>query len=253
MQQQVLLAAWPKNLPRRFQALARLSHPRRVPPYQLSDLRALQHARRVQEFTDCIRCSGTTGTWTECMFANRADYSAFAPNGTSEGSLLSGVNEQPVIPALFWDGTKAFGRTISIVARGVLTTVSTPTLTFQLRLGTTAGAAYLSGVSVGVSAAITTASGVTNKYWELRFDLTCDTPGMGSSNTTLSGAGYVMSPGGFASPFTYALEPTTPDTAVWTATIDNSVTQYLNVSCTWGTANASNSITLKQLLVLGLN
>jgi hypothetical protein len=253
MQQQVLLAAWPKSLPRRFQPLARLRQQPREAPYQLADVLALRHARRLQDLTDSIRCSGTTGTWTECMFANRADYSAFAPNNTSEGSLLSGVNEQPVIPALFWDGTKAFGRTISIVARGVLTTISTPTLTFQLRLGTTAGSAYLSGASVGVSAAISTASGVTNKYWELRLDLTCDTPGQGSGNTTLSGAGYVMSPGGFASPFIYALEPTTPDTATWTATIDNSVTQYLNVSCTWGTANASNSITLKQLLVLGLN
>jgi hypothetical protein len=240
-------------MPRTFRPAARLKHSPRVAPYQLADLLALDHARRLQEFSDSIRCSGLTGTWTECIFANRADFTAYAPNNTSEGSLLAGVNEQPVIPALFFDGTKAFGRTISILARGVLGTSGTPTITFQARLGTTSGSSSLSGTSVGVSAAITTASGVTNKYWELRLDLTCDTPGIGSGNTTLSGAGYVMSPGGFASPFIYPLEPTTPDTATWTATIDNSVTQYLNLSCTFGTANASNTITLKQLLMMGLN
>ncbi len=58
---------------------------------------------------------------------------------------------------------------------------------------------------------------------------------------------------GFASPFTYAIEPTTPDTATWTAVIDASLTYYLNVSVTWGTSSSSNTITLKQLLLYGLN
>lgn len=249
---QALLPDWPVSLPRTFRPVARLKHMPRVPRHEAVDCLAVRAAQRLQERDAAIRCSGTTGTWTECIFANRADYSAVS-NVSSETSLLSGTNEQPAIPALFWDGNKAWGRAISLVARGVLSTTGTPTLTFQIRLGTTVGATYLSGTSVGVSTAITTQSGVTNKQWEVRFDLACYTPGQGSGNTTLSGAGYVKSSGGFASPYEYFLQPTTPDTATWTATIDNSVSQYVNLSVTWSAASSSNTITCKQLFVFGNN
>ena len=224
----------------------------RIPQYQLLDLMALQQARRLQRRGNAIQCSGLTGTWTELFFSNRADYSAFNTSA-AEGSLLAGVNEQPVIPALFFDGTRAFGRGVSILARGVLGTTSTPTITFQFRLGTTSGSSYLSGTSVGVTAAITTQSGVSNKWWEARLDIICNTPGIGTGNTTLNCSGYVGSPGGFASPFAYAVEPTTPDTATWTAVVDSSLTQYLNMSVTWSASSPSNTITLKQLMAAGLN
>ena len=183
--------------------------------------------------------------WMTKIFSNRADYTAFA-SSASEGSLLAGLNLQPVIPALSMNES-AFSRTFSLLARGVVSNTGTPTIIFQVRSGTTSGSTYLSGTSVGVSAAITTSSGITNKWWELRLDLTCNTPGIGS-NTTVSGAGYVASPGAFASPFVYALEPTTPDTATWTATIDESLTQYINLSVTWSASSSSNTITCKQLM-----
>ncbi len=197
--------------------------------------------------------SATTGTWTECVWNNRADFAA-VNTFTSEQSILgAGPNDQPVFPALFFLGKQGVGRVVTILARGVMGTTSTPTLIFQFRLGITSGIAFLSGTSIGVSPTITTGSGVSNVYWEARLDLTCYTAGIGTGNTTLSGAGYVMSPKGFASPFFYALEPTTPDTATWTCTIDNSVTQYLNLSATWGSSSSSNTITVKQLIVSGLN
>ena len=196
--------------------------------------------------------SATTGTWTELLWVNTADFSALA-SFTSEASLLGGLNDQPVLPALFFHNKQGRGRTITILARGVLGSTGTPTYTFQARLGTTSGSGYLSGTSVAVSAAITTASGVTNKWWEMRLDLTCNTPGIGTGNTTLSGSGYVSSPGGFASPFVYPLEPTTPDTATWTSTIDESLTQYLNLSVTCSSSSSSNTIQIKHLLVSGLN
>lgn len=240
--------AWPAGFPRRRYDIGR-------PRYQLHehdwlDQRSIATARALRD--NELRLSGTTGTWAEVAFVNTADYTAMS-NQSAETSLLSGVNEQPVLPALFFFNKQGRHRVIDIIARGVLGTTSTPTITFQWRLGTTSGPTFLSGASIGVSAAITTSSGVTNKWWESRLTLQCNTTGIGSGNSTLSGAGYVSSPGGFASPFVYALEPTTPDTATWTATFDNSVTQYVNLSATWSAASASNTITCKQLLLLGLN
>jgi hypothetical protein len=248
-----VLPPWPKDLPRRFRPLATFTGLPKLSAAEALDLIAVQRARRLRDQESVIRCGGLTTTWTECTFSNRADYTAVASTN-AEASLLAGVNEQPWFPAGYFDqANRGPGRGISLLARGLLGTTGTPTIIFQVRLGTTSGSAYLAGTSVGVSAAITTSSGVTNKWWELRLDLICNTTGIGSGNTTLAGAGYVTSPGGFASPFVYALEPTTPDTATWTSTIDNSATQFVNLSVTWSASSASNTITLKQLLCLGLN
>jgi hypothetical protein len=191
-----------------------------------------------------------TGTWTECIFTNRADYTALA-SFTSEASLLGGLNLQPTLYPSFFEGTRSFGRGLSIVARGVLSVTATPTYTFTVRIGT--ALASIGGTVVGISNAITAINGVTNKWWELRLDLVCNTPGQGSGNTTVSGSGYVVSPGGFGSPFVYPLEPSAPDTATWTATLDNSAANYVNLSATCSASSASNTIQCKQLIVLGLN
>lgn len=240
--------SWPRGLPRLFKPLGRLQHGVNVTP----DMLAMHRARCLSEREHAIRNSFLTGTVTEQMFVNTADYTAFNTS-SAEGSLLAGTNEQPIIPATFFFNKQGRHRCIRLIASGVLGTTSTPTIIFQVRAGTTSGSSFLSGTSLGVSAAITTASGVTNQAWELVLDLQCNTTGIGTGNTTLSGAGWVNSPGGFASPFSYALEPTTPPTATWTATIDNSLTYYLNLSVTWSASSASNTITCKKLWLLGLN
>lgn len=241
---------WPSFIPRVFRPVATLKNSQKLRPYQALDLAAMEAAAERER--NAIQCSAYTGTWTEAMFTNRADYTALA-SFTSEASLLAGGGSvQPVLQAFFFDSTKV-GRAARLLCRGVLGTTGTPTYTFQVRLGTTSGSAFLSGTSVGVSVAITTASGVTAQLWELVLDLTCTSPGIGSGNTTLSCAGYVMSGGGFASPFWYALEPTTPPTATWTATVDSSVNQYFNVSVTSSASSASNTLTVKQLQLHGLN
>lgn len=246
---QSTITPWPKSFPRVFRPMARFSPGFPVTP----DMLAVAEARRRHRQSEAIRNSFLTGTVTEQMFVNISDYTAFNTS-SAEGSLLAGgSNEQPIIPATFFANKQGHHRAIRIEASGVLGTTSTPTVIFQVRLGTTSGSTFLSGTSVGVSAAITTASGVTNKWWQLCLDLQCNTVGIGTGNTTLSGAGYVMSPGGFASPFIYALEPTTPDTATWTATIDNSLTYYVNVSATWSSSSASNTITCKRLGLWGFN
>jgi len=243
------LPQWPRSIPRVFRPIAKIKLPD-LDAGGLIDFLALRRARQLERRLAAIQCSGLTGTWSECFFRNKGDFTAVNTTA-SETSLLAGQNQQPTIPALFFD-QQPF-RSVGFLARGILGTTSTPTIIFQCRLGTTVGSATLSGTSCGVSPQITTSSGVSNKWWELRLDLTCTVGGQGAGNATLSGAGYVSSPGGFASPFVYALEPTTPDTATWTLTLDDSVTQYFNLSATWGTNSASNTITAKQLLAFGYN
>lgn len=211
----------------------------------------LAEARRQHRRAHAVKNSFLSGTVTEVIFQTVADYTAIA-SFTTELSLLSGAR-QPSFPAGFFDNQNKPGKGIRIFARGVLGVTGTPTYTFQVRLGSTAGPTFITGTSVGVSAAITTQSGVTNVYWELGMDLICTVPGIGTGNCTLSGAGLVSSPAGFASPFVYPLEPTTPNTATWTSTIDDSVTQYLNLTVTSSASSASNTLTMKQLLVYGLN
>lgn len=243
----VLVPSWPRELPRQFKHRAGLS--RRFLVSQAIDGLAMQDARR--RLLERESSGGLTQTWSELIFGNRADYTALA-SFTAEASLLGGVAEQPWLPAGYFDGLKGFGRTISLFASGVVSSTATPSYTFQVRMGTTSGSATLSGSSVGVTAAIVTGSGISNRYWNLRLDLTCYTPGIGTGNCTLSGAGFVFS-AGFASPFTYAIEPTTPDTATWTQTLDASLTQYINLSVTSTASSASNTIQCKQLLLVGWN
>lgn len=245
------LITWPKEYPRVMKPWGQIRH-QPIPRHEVGDFLALQRAREIERAMEGIRCSGTTGTWGELMFVNTADYSAFNTSA-SEGSLLAGVNEQPVVPALYFFNKQGRHRGLTLRASGVLGTTSTPTIIFQVRFGTTSGSAYLSGTSAGVTAAITTASGVSNKWWELQLDLQCNTGGIGTGNTTMSGAGYVTSPSGFATPFIYPLEPTTPDTATWTFVTDNSLTYYINLSVTWSASSPSNTITCKKLWMFGWN
>ena len=97
---------------------------------------------------------------------------------TSEDSLLKGTNQLPVFPALYFDGALGRGRRFRFQAKGVLSCTGTPTYTFTVRLGATGTAA--TDTVIGISAAITCASGITNKPWELNLELTCRTPGQGA-------------------------------------------------------------------------
>lgn len=245
---QKLLPTWAPAMIRRAKPFAHGTL--RMNAAQYIDRLALQAARDLRDSSP--EMSGTTGTWAELMYANGADFTAVNTTA-SEASIIAGTNEQPTLPSNFFFNRQGLRRTIVLEAQGVLGTTSTPTIIFQVRLSSTVGTSTLSGASLGVSAAITTASGVTNKWWKLRLVLVCTVVGQGANNATVAGAGEVTSPGGFASPFIYALEPTTPDTATWTQTFDNSLQQYVNASVTWGTSSASNTITCKQLMMWGLN
>lgn len=180
--------------------------------------------------------------FSSLLWSNLADHTTLS-SFTSEASLLGGTNQLPAFPALWFDSQNAKGKVFEFEASGVLGSTGTPTYTFTVRLGS---ATDLTGTAIAVSAAITTASGVSNKWWRLWLRAVCRTPGQGAGNTTFSVDGFVVSPGGFASPFMYPLEPTTPDTATWTvAPINSGVVNYLNLSVACSASSASNAITCK--------
>jgi hypothetical protein len=191
-----------------------------------------------------------TGTNTELLYASTAV--GIAKNTFTAETALNDeatMGPQVFLPGGFWLPSKAsLGRGIKIVARGILSSTATPTYTFSVRLA--ASEAATSGPVVLGSAAITTGSGVTNQYWKLEGDVVLETVGTTTGTATVRGVGEIISPGtankidpvygGSASPGTVATVP---------LKAPNFVT--VNVACS--ASSASNTITLQQLLIYGLN
>lgn len=184
--------------------------------------------------------------YSKLLFANhKADYTSLS-SFTSDASLLAGNALQPRVPTGLFDGPDAVGRTLLFRAAGVLGSTGTPTYTFTVRLGTTIAA--VSDAAIASSAAITTASGVSTKMWDLELRIVCRTPGQGAGGTTFSVNGFVRSPGGFASPFAYALTQAGGESGTWTvapANFDPVKENYLQLSAACSASSASNVITCK--------
>lgn len=208
--------------------------------------------RRVRRKLRELRAAVDGRKFSDLIYANYADFTAHA-NSTSETSLIdrASADEQPTFPAGYFLEHR---RTFWVRASGVVSNTGTPTITFQVRVGSVVGPTDLTGTSVGVSAAITTQSGVSNKKWDLELFGTVNAPGQGSNACTLNCHGNVFGRGwmGASGVDLQPLEPTTPDTATWTATINGAVQNYLNLSATWSAASASNTITCKSLVVVAL-
>lgn len=191
-----------------------------------------------------------TGTNTELIYASTAAGTA-KNTFTSEVQIndTAGMGAQAHLPADFWlpNNTQP-GRGIRIVARGILSSTATPTYTFTIRFG---AAANTSSAIVLGSAALTTGSGVSNQMFELEGDVILTTLGAAGTNSTVRGTGMIQC-GGLASPFTYPVwgGAASPGTV---ATVDTSITNYINFNVTCSASSASNTITLQQLLIFGLN
>lgn len=190
-----------------------------------------------------------TGTSCELLYASTAVGTAKA-SFTSEALIndTAGMGVQYHLPDDFWmPNQNQTGRGIRIVARGILSATGTPTYTFTIRAGPAGSttAAILLGTN-----AQTTVSGPTNVMWELEGDIILTAIGATGNNSTVRGIGMLKSAGlatllmqaygGGASPGTVA-------------TLDTSINNYINVNVACSASSASNSVTLQQLLVFGLN
>ena len=193
--------------------------------------------------------SFVTGTNTELLYASLGAGTAKA-SFTSEAQIndTAGMGVQCHLPPDFWlPNNNQPGRALRIVARGILSSTGTPTYTFTIRSGAPGNTS--SAILLG-SAALTTGSGVSNQYWELEGDVVLTAIGAAGTNSTVRGIGRILSPGlastispvygGAASPGTVS-------------SLDTSISNYLNFNVACSALSASNSITLQQLLVFGLN
>lgn len=192
-----------------------------------------------------------TGTNVELLYASTAPGTA-KNTFTAEVQIndTAGMGVQAHLPPDFWLPNKAqsIGRGLRVVARGILSSTATPTYTFTLRLGTAGNTT--AAIALG-SAALTTGSGVTNQMFEFEGDFILEAIGAAGANSTGRGTG-LLACGGLASPFSYPLwgGAASPGTV---ATVDTSITNYFNFNAACSASSASNTITLQQLLVFGLN
>lgn len=196
-----------------------------------------------------------TGTNTELIYASTA--AGIAKNTFTAETALNDeatMGPQVYLPAGFWLPSKtSIGRGIKIVARGIASSTGTPTYTFTVRLA--ASEAATSGPIVLGTAALTTASGISNVHWKLEGDVILEGVGTTSGTGTVRGIGALQSAGyGVAAP-TMSVYPAwggaaSPGTV---STVPLKAQNFITFNVACSASSASNSIQLQQLLVYGLN
>lgn len=195
-----------------------------------------------------------TGTSVELIYANTASGTAKA-SFTSEFASLNdttGMGNLAHLPVDFWTPSNTNGRTIRVEAWGIVSSTATPTYTFTTRLGT---AGSTSAAIIAGTAALTTGSGITNLGWAAKAMVTMVTVGAAGANSTVRGNGRldsgtsVFSTNGGGNPYNASASGTAPTVA----TVDTSITNFVNFNITCSASSASNSIQLLGLHVWGMN
>lgn len=157
----------------------------------------------------------------------------------------AGMGSPMVIPANFFANART-GRSLKIIARGIMATVATaPTLIFRVRTGIVPQT--LTNSLLSMTAATTTAIVSAGTMWEIEGDIVVQQPG---STATARGTGFVFS-AGFPSPFMLPMWGGAASPG--TQTFDTTTAQNLSITAQYGTASASNTCQLLQLLVYGQN
>jgi len=154
---------------------------------------------------------------------------ATAGTALANSVTLTDISPAPqiILPANLLD----VGQVLRLKAFGVFSTTVTPTLLEGFYWGGVTAATPLAA-----TAAVATASGVTNVPWHLEYEGRVRSTGTAG---TIMGAGFeyrgtAVGTGNFLP---------IPVTALATVTINTTVAQPLTVGAQWGTQSASNTIT----------
>lgn len=161
-----------------------------------------------------------------CQTANKT-----VSNTVTETSLIGTGVGSLVIPA----DALIVGNTIRVQLRGFLSTTGSPNIDFNFKFGST------SVVTMGPSAAGTN---VDNKEFSLWYTFTIR--GIGTSGSII-GQSQVLIFSTHGTRNTYDIEMTSP------VTINTTIDQTIDVTCTWGTADVGDTITSTNCLVEILN
>ncbi len=183
-------------------------------------------------FTKSFRCY-INAAWRGCVagVVSANTNQASLPGGdtvtntTSEGTFT----ENYTIPA----NDCQPGRVYSIVAQGTLSTAATPgTLLLRLKIGS---------VTIVSTPTSTVTSNLSSRGWRIDAQVTCITAG---SSGTLEGHGMAQWGASSALDTIAGLDMVTTSQS----TVNTTTNQNLQLSATWGTAFAGNSITLRQFV-----
>lgn len=136
---------------------------------------------------------------------------------------------QVILPA----GMLEIGTRLEWYAFGRYSNTGTPTLALGIYSGTI-GQAIGSAAALCVTSTLTTVSGVTNRTWRLEGHAQVRAVGSSGSIMSIAEVSNVTTNG-------TDLAPATAPAAV---TVDTTVARYLTVGATWGTASASNTLTV---------
>jgi hypothetical protein len=172
-------------------------------------------------------------TWRETLITAQSDGTALASSTTATSILPAGA--KLTLPANYLN---APGRKLTVLASGrISTTTGPPSITFEVRFGSTA---------VFSSGTVVTVASVTNKTWRLWIELTCRSIGASTSATlfgtgSLTSSAVVGATGGAAT--TAMLPDATP--AVGTG-FDSTASQVVDLYATWSASSASNSVQCHQ-------
>lgn len=163
-----------------------------------------------------------------CIYTTTADKTV--ANTTTETSIIGTGVGTATLPTNFF----VAGKTIRIKITGYIADLVTPTLNVKFYYGATA---------VWTSGAIALVTLTGNNSFTATIDITCRTTGA---------SGSVMSQGNFTYlNSTTVLSFDTPSTAA--VTIDTTASSALDCKVTWGTANASNTITATNATIEVIN
>jgi hypothetical protein len=171
-----------------------------------------QLAERVDD--NEIAIAGFTGTH-DLLFSQVVDVTV--ANTTTETALTGAGRGSKTVTA----NTLDIGTVIRLTLGGYLSNTSTPTLNVKVTLG---------GSEVCSTGAFTTASGLSSDGWRLEVEIVCRATGA---------SGAVISSG----TFNYGDGNTHDLIKAGATVVDTTGTLALSVTVTWGTANASNTIT----------
>jgi hypothetical protein len=194
-----------------------------------------------------------TGTSEELIYANIAAGTAKNTFTTEIGiNDVAGMGAVAHIPPDFWTPSNTIGKAIKITAAGIVSSTATPTFTFTTRLGTQGN---ITAAIVAGTAALTTASGAANAPWRCEAIIVLTIVGAAGANSTVRGVGmHSAGSNGFTTNAgTNFWNAGASATAPTVATVDTSITNYINFNVACSASSASNGVTLLQLLVEGLN
>lgn len=162
--------------------------------------------------------------------------SAQVNNSTTEATLIGGGVGSLTFPA----NSLFIGRTLRIKLSGIISTaaISPGTLRIKVKLGTTV---------ILDTGAQTITSSLSNMVWRIEASITVRSTGSGSGGSVFAQSAFEHQVTALAALLAWAMTNTAA------VNMDTTISNALDVTATWGTADASNSILCTNCTLESLN